>query len=46
MDLVPDPDGRDPREDGPPRHTLPRPRQHLQHCHHQHAEGERAGMHV
>ena len=39
VDLVPDPDGRDPRSDGPPGHPLPRPGQHLQHRHHQHPQG-------
>ena len=39
MDLVPDPDGRDPWSDGPPGHPLPRPGQHLQHRHHQHPQG-------
>ena len=40
LDLLPHPDGRHPRQDGPPGHPLPRPRQHLQHRHHQHPKGE------
>ena len=54
LDLLPHPDGRDPRPDGSPGnqlplflsplsfslgHPLPRPRQHLQHRHHQHTKG-------
>ncbi len=39
LDLLPHPDGRDPRADGPARHPVPRPREHLQHCYHQHSQG-------
>ena len=39
LDGIPDPDGQDWRLDGPPRHPLPPPRQHLQHCCHQHTQG-------
>ena len=38
LDGIPDPDGQDWRLDGPPRHPLPPPRQHLQHCRHQHTQ--------
>ncbi len=39
LDLLPHPDGRDPRANGPARHPVPRPREHLQHCYHQHSQG-------
>jgi hypothetical protein len=42
LDLVPDPDGRDPGSDGSPRHALPGPRQHIQHRHNQHTQGQPA----
>ena len=38
---LPHPPGSCPRQDGAPRHPLPRPRQHLQHRHHQHPKGEK-----
>ena len=42
LDFVPDSHGRDSWPDGSPSHPLPRPRQHLQHCHHQHPQGGHA----
>ncbi len=37
VDLVPDPNGRDPWTDGPSGHPLPSPGQHIQYGHQQHA---------
>ena len=39
MDLISHPNGRYPREDGAPRHSVPGACQHLQQCHHQHTQG-------
>ena len=39
LDKFRGPTGRHPRQDGAPHHSLPRPGQHLQHRHHQHAQG-------
>ena len=39
LDLVPHPDGRHSRQDGPARHSLPRAGQHFQHGHDEHAQG-------
>ena len=39
LDILPDPYGRYPWPDGAASHPVPRPRQHLQHRHHQHTQG-------
>ena len=42
LGLLSHPLGRHPGQDGPPRHPLSRPRQHLQRNHHQFTKGRRA----
>ena len=39
LDLLLDPHGRDPREDGPAGDTIPGASQHFQQCHYQHTQG-------
>ena len=42
VDLISHPNGRYPREDGAPGHTVPGAGQHLQQRHHQHPQGRGA----
>ena len=45
MDFLPDTNGCDPRPHGSPGHAVPGASQHLQHRHHQHAQGGGADCH-
>ena len=39
LDIIPNPHGRHPGEDGTPGHLVPGAGQHLQHSDHQHTQG-------